>query len=72
MLSERKAAEIAFPKLYSACMDCGAVQLKRKMTTVYLRAPGDTPLDNRPVKTMGCLCTKCMQKMRDRFGVEVP
>ena len=68
MLSERKAVEIAFPKLYGICLGCGTARLKRRMTTVYLRPPGEKAV--RELKRVGFICPDCLPKLAEQFGIE--
>lgn len=55
------------PKLYAACMKCKKVQLKRDMTTLFLKEPGEA--GNRTTRTVGSLCGDCLPDLTERYEI---
>lgn len=68
--SDFPTAAQTMPKLFGECCDCGKVELKRKMTTICMRLPGEKPSYARPLKTVGFLCERCLPQMMDRYSIE--
>ena len=66
MAVEVLSAAKTMPKLYGECMSCRKAQFKRKMTTIYTRPPGKAY--NRPTKTFGFICEKCLPEFFDRYS----